>query len=190
MALTPLASWRGRGLLSGMSVLATAVAVVAAIVTARAAQAWGHDPDVIELDGEVSEIDAIGIEPLEDRIRKEQLRQLKEDLQALEQGRPEGPRCAVTGKGYKAHWHVRDGELQLVRVVIDPCLDLGKPFDVREFGRYGESPARAHGYTGHVIVPRGQPIGEVDGEPQHRTHVVLIVQRGQVLSRTVIGAVR
>ncbi len=145
-------------------------------------QAPDGAPDVIELDGEAIEI---RVDLLQDPMRDRRLQRLREALESPQQG-GNSLRCTVKGRGYTARWRVRDDELQLVGIVSDPCLSRGKPIEVREFGLYGESPARAHWLTGHFLVPRGNPPGKIKGTPSQQSHVVLIVQRGRVLSRTLI----
>ncbi len=95
--------------------------------------------------------------------------------------------CRRFPSGYRAHWQIRDDELQLVRLELDTCLQLGPPLEVGHFGLYGESPAKAHWFTGHLKIPRGKPQRDADGGSRHRQHVILIFQRGKVLSRTVIN---
>lgn len=135
-------------------------------------------PDEVVMDGETSPLRA---EPLRSKVSPVP----REGLVTISSGPGQ---CTASWRGYKAFWRIHEDMLLLERVVTDPCSRTPTDVDIRLFSTDGGQTVHATWFTGVLLVPRGQPKQHRGGsdESVYERYVVLVLQRGRVLSRTVL----
>jgi len=94
--------------------------------------------------------------------------------------------CSASWRGYRAFWRVQDGKLLLERVVTHPCSKTPKEVDLKPLSPSGTKPVEATWYTGVLVVPLGRARLDQRGRDGnvYERYAVLVVQRGNVVSRT------
>jgi hypothetical protein len=97
-----------------------------------------------------------------------------------------GRSCTANYRGYQSHWRVDNEKLTLVRVIDNPCASQPKEADLRAIADGKQAPLLASWFTGVIWVGRGEERRfALDGD-EFGKYIVLVVQRGQVLSRTTV----
>ena len=90
--------------------------------------------------------------------------------------------CSASWRGYVATWEVRNDELFLVKVVVDPCSDK-IPVPLNKLFSDSTTHIKAIWFTGILKVPQGKQIEyhHMGYESRYESYLYLEVEKGNVL---------
>jgi hypothetical protein len=93
--------------------------------------------------------------------------------------------CSGSWRGFAAEWRVQTDQLELVKVLANPCDKEPKEVPLLELFPEQASPIVASWFSGRLVVPLGEQTQYVHMgyESKYERYLVLYVERGVIVRR-------